>query len=126
VPAAAAVAEVEAAMRQIAATATVRDTTGELTGGINRPPMERTDGQDRLLAIAGSILDGWDIPVEPIGTGGGSDGNFTAAIGTPTLDALGPMGGGAHSPEEYLDLTSLPDRIALVASLIAETVRREG
>jgi glutamate carboxypeptidase len=126
VPAAAAVAEVEAAMRQIAATATVRDTTGELTGGINRPPMERTDGQDRLLAIAGSILDGWDIPVEPIGTGGGSDGNFTAAIGTPTLDALGPMGGGAHSPEEYLDLTSLPDRIALVASLIAETVRHEG
>jgi glutamate carboxypeptidase len=126
VPTAAAVAEVEAAMRTIAATATVPDTTGELTGGINRPPMERTDAQDRLLAIAGSILDGWDIPVEPIGTGGGSDGNFTAAIGTPTLDALGPMGGGAHSPEEYLDLTSLPDRIALVASLIAETVRREG
>ena len=124
VPTAAAVAEVEAAMRKIAATATVPDTTGELTGGINRPPMERTDAQDRLLAIAGHILDGWDIPVEPIGTGGGSDGNFTAAIGTPTLDALGPMGGGAHSPEEYLDLTSLPDRIALVASLIAETVRR--
>ena len=125
VPMAAAVAEVEAAMRQIAATATVPETTGELTGGINRPPMERTDAQDRLLVIAGEILGGWDIPVEPIGTGGGSDGNFTAAIGTPTLDALGPMGGGAHSPEEYLDLTSLPDRIALVASLIAETVRRE-
>jgi glutamate carboxypeptidase len=126
VPTAAAVAEVEAAMRQIAATATVPETTGELTGGINRPPMERTDAQDRLLAIAGEILGGWDIPVEPIGTGGGSDGNFTAAIGTPTLDALGPMGGGAHSPEEYLDLTSLPDRIALVASLIAETVRRNA
>ncbi len=126
VPTAAAVAEVEAAMRHIAAHATVPDTTGELTGSINRPPMERTDAQDRLLAIAGDILGGWDIPVEPIGTGGGSDGNFTAAIGTPTLDALGPMGGGAHSPEEYLDLTSLPDRIALVASLIAETVRRNA
>ena len=125
VPTAAAVAEVEAAMRKIAATSTMPDTTGELTGGINRPPMERTDAQDRLLAIAEHILDGWDIPVEPIGTGGGSDGNFTAAIGTPTLDALGPMGGGAHSPEEYLDLASLPDRIAFVASLIAETARRE-
>lgn len=125
VPTAAAVAETEEAMRKIAATATVPDTAGELTGGINRPPMERTEAQDRLLAIAETILGGWDIPVEPIGTGGGSDGNFTAAIDTPTLDALGPMGGGAHSPEEYLDLTSLPERIALVASLIAETVRRE-
>ncbi len=126
VPTAAAVAETEAAMRAIGAHATVPDTTAELTGGINRPPMERTEAQDRLLAIAGDILGGWDIPVEPIGTGGGSDGNFTAAIGTPTLDALGPMGGGAHSPEEYLDLSSLPERIALVASLIAETVRRQG
>ncbi len=113
-------------MRQIAAHPTVPETTAELTGGINRPPMERTEAQDRLLAIADSILAGWDIPVEPIGTGGGSDGNFTAAIGTPTLDALGPMGGGAHSPEEYLDLTSLHDRIALVASLIAETAHRNA
>jgi glutamate carboxypeptidase len=120
------VAGMEAGVRRVAATATVPDTTAELTGGINRPPMERTEAQDRLLAIADSILAGWDIPVEPIGTGGGSDGNFTAAIGTPTLDALGPMGGGAHSPEEYLDLTSLPDRIAIVASLIAETVRRKA
>ncbi len=126
VPTAAAVAEVEAAMRTIAGTSTVPDTTAVLTGGINRPPMERTDAQGRLLAIAERILDGWDIPVEPIGTGGGSDGNFTAAIGTPTLDALGPMGGGAHSPEEFLDLTTLPERIALVASLIAETVHREA
>lgn len=125
VPTAAAVAETEAAMRAIASHATVPETIGELTGGINRPPMERTAAQDRLLAIAEAILGGWDIPVEPIGTGGGSDGNFTAAIGTPTLDALGPMGGGAHSPEEYLDLSSLSDRIALVASLIAETVRRQ-
>ena len=113
------------AMRAIAAHATVPETTSDLTGGINRPQIERTEAQDRLLAIAGDILGGWDIPVEPIGTGGGSDGNFTAAIGTPTLDALGPMGGGAHSPEEYLDLTSLPERIALVASLIAETIRRD-
>ncbi|MDQ6906504.1 MAG: M20 family metallopeptidase [Chloroflexota bacterium] len=126
VPTAAAIAEIEAAMRAIAAHATVPDTTAALTGGINRPPMERTDAQDRLLAIAGEILGGWDIPVEAIGTGGGSDGNFTAAIGTPTLDALGPMGGGAHSPEEYMSLPSLPDRIALVASLIAETVSRQA
>ena len=124
VPTAAAAAETEAAMRQIAQNATVPGTTGELTGGINRPPMEATPAQSRLLAIAEAILGGYDIPVEPIGTGGGSDGNFTAALGTPTLDALGPMGGGAHSPEEYLDLSSLPERIALVASLIAEAAHR--
>lgn len=125
-PTAAAVAETEAAMRAIAATSTVPGTTGELMGAINRPPMESSPAQDRLLAVAREILGGYDIPLEAIGTGGGSDGNFTAAIGTPTLDALGPMGGGAHSLAEFLDLTTLAERIALVACLIAETTRREA
>ncbi len=75
--------------------------------------------------MAETILGGFDIPLEAIGTGGGSDGNFTGAIGTPTLDALGPMGGGAHSPEEYLDLSTLSERIAFVAALIANAPRRE-
>ena len=125
-PTAAAVAQTETAMRAIAATSTIPGTTGELTGAINRPPMETSPAQDRLLALARAILGGYDIPLEAIGTGGGSDGNFTAALGTPTLDALGPMGGGAHSPEEYLDVTTLADRIAHVACLIAETPRREA
>ncbi len=125
VPTAALAGETEAAMREIAARATVPDTVGTLTGGINRPPLEASAGQARLLAVADDILGGYDIPVEAIGTGGGSDGNFTGAIGTPTLDALGPMGGGAHSPEEYLDLSSLPERIALIAGLIAAAPSRE-
>lgn len=125
VPTAALAVEVEQQMRAIAAHATVPDTTSVLTGAINRPPLEATAAQFRLLSVAEQILGGWDIPLEAIGTGGGSDGNFTGAIGTPTLDALGPMGGGAHSPEEYLDLARLPERIALVAALIAQTPKRE-
>ncbi len=125
VPTAADAERIDAAFRRIAATATVPDTTATLTGGINRPPMEATAAQGNVLAIADEILGGYDIPTEAIGTGGGSDGNFTAAIGIPTLDALGPMGGGAHSPDEYLDLSSLPERIALVAALIARIPKRE-
>jgi glutamate carboxypeptidase len=52
-------------------------------------------------------------------TGGGSDGNFTAALGVPTLDGLGALGDGAHALHEHVDLDSLPDRAALVAGLIA-------
>jgi len=125
VPTAQLAQETEVAMQAIAAHATVPDTHATLTGGLNRPPLEATPAQARLLHVAEAILGGFDIPLEAIGTGGGSDGNFTGAIGTPTLDALGPMGGGAHSPEEYLDLSTLAERIALIAALVADTPRRE-
>ena len=118
--------ETERAIREIVAHATVPDTHAALTGGLNRPPLEASPGQARLLHVAEEILGSYDLPLEAIGTGGGSDGNFTGAIGTPTLDALGPMGGGAHSPEEYLDLTTLPERIAFVAALIANAPHREN
>lgn len=89
-----------------------------VTGGLNRPPMERTNGVVALYEKARLIaheLD-WDLPEAAVG--GGSDGNFTSALGVPTLDGLGAVGGGAHSPDEFVVVSELPRRAALLAGLI--------
>jgi glutamate carboxypeptidase len=86
----------------------------ELTGGLNRPPMERTKAIAELLAIAKQ----GDPRVEESSTGGGSDGNFTAALGVPTLDGVGAVGEGAHAPHESVLKTRIADRVALLAHLI--------
>lgn len=90
-----------------------------IRGGINRPPLERTEGVGRLYAIARGVAAelGFDLPEG--GTGGASDGNFTGALGVPTLDGLGAIGAGAHALEEYVEVASLPARAALVAGLLA-------
>jgi glutamate carboxypeptidase len=94
------------------------DCSIELSGGINRPPMERTDGTVRLFSLAREIAGtlGWRL--EESSTGGGSDGNFTSALGIPTLDGLGAMGEGAHASNESVVIQELPQRTALLASLI--------
>jgi glutamate carboxypeptidase len=93
----------------------------EITGGINRPPMERTAGVAALYAQAADIARdlGWKLGEAAVG--GGSDGNFTAGLGIPTLDGLGAVGDGAHAPHEHILISELPRRAALLASLI-ETV----
>jgi glutamate carboxypeptidase len=90
----------------------------ELTGGLNRPPMERTPGVAALYAQASAIAKqlGWKL--EEAAVGGGSDGNFTAGLGIPTLDGLGGVGDGAHAPHEFILLAELPRRTALLAELI--------
>jgi len=90
----------------------------EITGGINRPPMERTAGVAALYAQAKSIAHdlGWKLSEAAVG--GGSDGNFTAALGIPTLDGLGAVGDGAHAPHEHVLISELPRRAALIAGLI--------
>jgi glutamate carboxypeptidase len=90
----------------------------EVTGGINRPPMERTDGVAALYGKAVTIARelGWKLGEAAVG--GGSDGNFTAGLGIPTLDGLGAVGDGAHASQEYVLISELPRRAALVASLI--------
>ncbi len=90
----------------------------EITGGINRPPMERTAGVAALYAQAKAIARelGWDLGEAAVG--GGSDGNFTAGLGIPTLDGLGGVGDGAHAPHEHILISELPRRAALLASLI--------
>lgn len=92
----------------------------ELTGGINRLPMERTAGVAALYkkahAIAAEI--GWKL--EEASVGGGSDGNFTAGIGIPTLDGLGALGEGAHAVHEHVLISELPRRALLLAAMIEQ------
>ncbi|HEY1526258.1 MAG TPA: M20 family metallopeptidase [Candidatus Angelobacter sp.] len=94
------------------------DCSIEISGGINRPPMERTEGTVRLFGLAREIAGtmGWQL--EESSTGGGSDGNFTSALGVPTLDGLGALGEGAHAPHESVVTQELSQRTALLASLI--------
>ena len=90
----------------------------EIAGGINRPPMERTAGVAALYAQAVAIARdlGWKLGEAAVG--GGSDGNFTAGLGIPTLDGLGGVGDGAHAPHEHILISELPRRAALIAGLI--------
>ena len=89
-----------------------------VTGGINRPPMERNAGvamlYDRAAVIAKEL--GWKLSEAAVG--GGSDGNFTAGLGIPTLDGLGGVGDGAHAVHEFIVVSELPRRAALLAGLI--------
>ena len=91
----------------------------EVRGGINRPPMERTAGVARLLELARAVAAGWGETLAEGATGGASDGNFTAALGVPTLDGLGGVGDGAHALHEHVEIAYLPRRAALVAGLVA-------
>jgi glutamate carboxypeptidase len=90
----------------------------EIDGGINRPPMERTAGVAGLYQKASEIAKraGWKL--EEAAVGGGSDGNFTAGLGIPTLDGLGGVGEGAHATHESILISELPRRAALVTGLI--------
>jgi glutamate carboxypeptidase len=87
-------------------------------GGLNRPPMERTAKIAELFAKAREIASGLGIALEESSTGGGSDGNFTAGLGVPTLDGLGAVGEGAHAANESILLDRVPDRVALLMGLI--------
>lgn len=92
--------------------------TVEVTGGINRPPMERTEGTVRLFELAKQQAAAMGMQIEEASTGGGSDGNFTSALGVPTLDGLGAVGEGAHANHESIVLEELPRRTAVLAALL--------
>lgn len=89
-----------------------------MAGGINRPPMQRTEGVAVLYEKAKSIAEGLGWKLEEASVGGGSDGNFTAALGIPTLDGLGAVGEGAHAEHESVVISELPRRATLLAGLI--------
>ena len=89
----------------------------ELTGGLNRPPMERSKGVASLFTLARTLAKGFGVELEESATGGGSDGNFTAALGVPTLDGLGAVGDGAHALHESILIDRIADRVALLAAL---------
>lgn len=90
----------------------------EITGGINRPPMERTSGVAKLFGVAKDVAQQLGFKIGETGVGGGSDGNFTAALGIPTLDGLGAVGDGAHAKHEFVVVEQIPRRTALLARLI--------
>jgi len=89
-----------------------------VSGGVNRPPMERTAGVAALYERAARISRQLGKELPEGATGGGSDGNFTAALGIPTLDGLGPDGAGAHALHEHVLIDSVPFRAALLAGLL--------
>lgn len=92
----------------------------ELSGGLNRPPMELNDANNTLFEEAQDILTEFGLAYEGAVVGGGSDGNFTSAIGVATLDGLGSVGIGPHARNEHIDLARSLERLALVAALIGE------
>ncbi|HEX4642006.1 MAG TPA: M20 family metallopeptidase [Candidatus Acidoferrales bacterium] len=91
----------------------------EVRGGFNRPPMERKVGAP-LYARARALSREMGLSLGEAFVGGGSDGNFTAALGVPTLDGLGAVGEGAHSPDENVLIRALTERAALLAGLLLE------
>jgi glutamate carboxypeptidase len=93
--------------------------TIEVSGGLNRPPMERSAGIARLFRMARLLAVELGVELEESQTGGGSDGNFTAALGVPTLDGLGGVGEGAHAANESILIDRMADRTALIAKLLA-------
>lgn len=96
------------------------DVTVTPSGEIEKPCLERTAGGLELLALAKSIARERDIDLIETSSGGGSDGNFTSAVGTPTLDGLGAIGNEWHSPNEYIVVSALPRRAELLRRMITE------
>ncbi|MFF5497631.1 M20 family metallopeptidase [Streptomyces aquilus] len=84
------------------------------------PPMEVTDTSRRMLDLARRAARSIGVTLGAATTGGVGDANLIAGTGVPTLDGLGPVGGADHTPQEWLDLTSVPQRVALLAALVAE------
>ena len=103
---------------------TVSGATISVSGSINRPPMHES-ASTTLYAVAQSVAQGIGITdLQGIAVGGGSDGNFTAAIGVPTLDGLGACGGGAHADTEYIKVSKMGERAALAAAITRALVTR--
>ena len=93
----------------------------EVSGGINRPPLERTKEVARMYGLAKGIARELAFHLKEAAVGGGSDGNFTAGLGVATLDGIGAVGDGAHAANEHIVIAELPRRAAMLARLI-ETV----
>ncbi len=104
---------VESAMRAL--TATVPGATIEVLGGIDRPPMPES-ASATLFPLAQAVMP----DVSGVAVGGGSDGNFTAAVGVPTLDGLGAVGGGAHADHEHVLIHEMPERVRLLAGIMEQ------
>jgi glutamate carboxypeptidase len=90
-----------------------------VSGGINRPPMERSRGTAKLYERARELAIELGFNLTEASTGGASDGNFTSALGVPTLDGMGAVGEGAHASHESVMIEHLAPRTALLAAMLA-------
>ncbi|MFB8760596.1 M20 family metallopeptidase [Streptomyces nigra] len=114
------VRRVELAIRRAAERPAVTGTTISVEQLDLCPPMEVTDASRRMFDLARRAGRTVGVPLDATTTGGVGDANLIAGTGVPTLDGLGPIGGADHTPQEWLDLTSVPQRVALLAALVAE------
>jgi len=121
VPAMADAAALEAQLRALRPA--LRGTRLEVRGSVARPPLERSPHVVRLYELARGVARDLGQDLGEGAAGGGSDGNFTAAIGVPTLDGLGPRGDGAHAAHEHVEMDDLPWRAALLAGLLSRIGR---
>jgi glutamate carboxypeptidase len=111
--------QLDAALRDLAAApSTVPDTNVKLEGGFVHQPFEQSPASARLFALAHTVAADLGITLRGASTGGGSDGNTTAAMGIPTIDGMGPSGGLAHNPGEWISIESIAPRIALLTGLL--------
>lgn len=109
-----------------ALTATLADARLEVRGGVNRPPFEASSSS-ALLETARTVAHRLGLgALAAAAVGGASDGNFTAAMGVPTLDGLGAVGGGAHAESEHVVVAAIGPRADLLAALIGELLHKEG
>lgn len=110
--------EIDKLVREVCSKPILEGIKLTLNGGINRPPMVKTPESGALIDIIKEQARLLDFDIEDISTGGGSDASFTAGVGTPSVDGLGPIGGYQHSDKEYLDLPSLTERTVLFANIL--------
>jgi glutamate carboxypeptidase len=115
-------ARVDADLRRLteAVAAAVPGSSVELTGGVNRPPLDAASSE-QLFTLAQKVAERLGMPaLQGVAVGGGSDGNFTAGAGIPTLDGLGAVGDGAHAEGEHVLVSEMEPRARLLAGLIEE------
>ena len=111
---------IEGLFAELAATGpSLPGATVELRGGMNRPPMPSTASTSIFPVAEAAAAEAGLGEVRGVAVGGGSDGNFTAAVGVPTLDGLGAVGGGAHADHEHVLVDTMVDRARLVAAIVA-------
>ena len=95
----------------------------EVTGGLNRPPFERTEPNKRLYQDLYGVAQQMDIEAFEVSVGGGSDGNFTSAVGIPTIDGLGPVGDGAHALSEHIIVSESLERTMLLTGYLVADIK---
>jgi glutamate carboxypeptidase len=116
----------EAAIRAIAEETTIADVTATLTRRASWWPMEKTAATATLAEMAIQLAGRLGFELSDTSTGGASDANTTSDAGAPTLDGLGPVGGNAHAPSEYLELDSIVPRTTLLAALLLSVSRERS